>query len=483
MLLKSGAWVFASAGINQILRLLVVVILARLLTPEAFGIIAISQIIISLSQVVATFGIGSSLIKSEKLSPNIEGAALSIMLIISFFIVIILMGARNGLSELLNVPELIEIMPIILISFIASAAANPGRSLLVREMKYKLLAGIDIWSYVFGYMSVSVILALNGMSYMSLIYGILAQSFIQLACIFLYKPIKPNLALKNEAVASLFHFGGGVFLTEILSSISQKIDNIIVSIVFGVNTLGFYSRAFTLLDIVNNLFGKTFKIVLFSGASKAKRSNLESNNSSLFLSAYSFAALLILPFAILIYFLSGELISILLGPQWEPSVEILKILSIAVPLRLYYKVSGAFIMAEGRVYELAFKHLIFTFLIGGGAFLGSFYGIKGVAWGIVLALLIQNIQITRLAMICCEVKWLDLINKLFPYHISAFLSLVVVELLVGWERWGGEIIFVIITSFLFLLSYILILLFVFKGNIIYINNILKMKSRLDGSRM
>ena len=419
-MMRAGIWIFAGTGGKQLAHFAVVMILARLLTPEAFGIVAVAQVILSLSQVVVQFGIGAALIQSGDLTRNMERSALSLMLAIAAFISGLIFFSSNFLSHILNAPQLPEIMPVMLLTFLLSAASNPPRSLLMRDMRFRELAAIDVGSYVFAYALVAVTLAFLGYSYWAIIFASLAQAFVQTIAIFVARPLLPRLRMTTNDISPLLRFGGGLLLAQIMANVAQRGDNMIVSAVFGIQALGYYSRAYALMDLANSLLGSVFHTTLYTGFSKQRRDGEDkSSRKKSFIISHSFCCFLILPISCIMCIFSENIIAFLLGPQWDAAAPVLTVLALGMYFRLGYKVSSAFVLASGDVKTIVIQYATYAAVSLAMAYAGSFYSIVGVAMGITIALGFQFVFLTRAGIRSCDSSWLDLTRAIAPFFIAA----------------------------------------------------------------
>ena len=415
MMLRAGLWAFVGNGGHQFVNFALVIILARLLTPEAFGIVAAAQVIMSLSQVVVQFGLGATLVKTDVLTRNLERTAMTLMLGLALVMATAILLATPWLAQLMNLPELTEIMPVMLITFILSATTSPGMSLLMRDMRFKLMAGINLGTFALIYAVVAVTLALAGWSYWALILATLASTAAQAFVVWLVRPVWPTLAMRLKDVRALFGFGSGVFLANLTITLAQKIDNLIVSVTFGAAALGFYTRGFAMLEIVNRLFGSTFNAILFSGLSKLRRESVPlCERQRIFLMSQAFAAMLSLPLSLLVILLADELVALLLGNQWESIVPLMKVFALGSFLRLTYKATVPVIKSEGWIYSIVGLNTFYAILVSVFAYSVRTYGLIAISWAVLGALFIHSILIVTLALRLLEINWREYIRTIFP---------------------------------------------------------------------
>lgn len=418
MMMRAALWVFAGKLGSQVITLAIVMILARLLTPEDFGIVAASQVILILSQVVVRFGIGAYLIQAEALTPRIIGTAQTLMLAAALAISAVLFSFAAPIGTVINVPELVQIMPVMLASFILSAAINPSASLLSREMDFKFLARTEITSQAIGYGAVAVALAALGFGFWAIILGTFAQTVLRAVLVFRRMPVWPSLSMTLPEITPMLRFGGGVFLAQLMSNTAQRVDNLVVTATMGPTALGYYSRAYRLMEISNSLIGSVFREALFSGFSKKRREGQQTERDATFLTGHAFAAFLIVPITAVMWLLAEEIVFLLLGSHWEPTVPVLRILALGMFFRLGYKVSATFILSDGAVYRLALRNLVYAALVAIGTWIGSHWGITGVAWGVFAALSIHFVSMTTSALSSCGSNWSAYVSTVSPFLIA-----------------------------------------------------------------
>lgn len=412
-MLKAAMWAFVGVGGQQAMRLVVVLVLARLLTPEEFGIVAIAQTILSFAEVLQQMGLGSALVQTDRLSKKMERSALSAVLVTSLAICGAIFLFVDEFARWFQTPELPQIMPVLLLSFLLTALNGPSIMLLNREMRFRELAIWQLATYIVGYGAVAVTLAWLGFSYWSLIWATLVQTVLYFIAVHWLRPVWPTLRPDWGDLKLLFNFGGGMMLAQVLNKVARRGDNLVVAATLGSAPLGYYSRAYSLMDMANQLFGTVFYKVLFPAFSEKRRRGIGSGKrGETFVIVHFAVAAFMAPASALMSLLAPEVVLLLLGPQWDAAAPVLGVLGFAMYFRLAYKVSQAFVTAEGAVYRSAAVQAIYALMVLGGGWIGSFYGLVGVAVGVTIALLGQHIMLTGLAMSLCEVPARRLLGQL-----------------------------------------------------------------------
>ena len=455
-MLKAAMWAFLGVGGQQVMRLVVVLVLARLLTPEEFGIVAIAQTILSFAEVLQQMGLGSALIQTDKLSKRMERTAVTAVLATSLAICAVVYIFVGDLARLFQTPELPAIMPVLLASFVLTALNGPSIMLLNREMRFRELAIAQLATYIVGYGAVAVGLALLDFSYWALIWATLVQTVLFFIAAHWLRPVWPTLRPDRSDLKILLNFGGGMMLAQIFNNLARRGDNMVVAATLGSAPLGYYSRAYSLMDMANQLFGTVFYKVLFPAFSERRRLGADSDKrSETFLAAHFLVAVLIAPASALTVMLAPEIVFILLGTQWDAVVPVLQVLGFAMYFRLAYKISGAFVAAEGAVYRSAVVQALYALLVFLGAWIGVSYGLVGVAIGVTIALLIQHMLFCILALRICNGRLRDYMRVAAIPIVAGLLAAIPSSFLSNYLTYKAldQLIIALFTSVTYLLIY------------------------------
>lgn len=398
-MLRSLLWASVGVGGQQVLRLVVVLVLARILSPADFGIVAIAQTILSFADVLQQMGLGSALVQTDNLTKRLERSVTTAVLVSSAALAGVVWLLTPWFAVFFQTPELPRLMPWLLAAFMISSLNNPALMLLNREMRFRELAIAQLVTYLLGYGTVSVGLALAGFSYWSMVWGTLAQVTIFFLICHWLRPVWPTLRPNWQELKGIMGFGGGMLLSQFLNNLARRGDNMVVSATMGSAPLGLYSRAYSLMDMANQLFGTVFYRVFFPRFSEGRRKNQpREKRVEVFIISHFFIALFMVPISALISLCAPEIIWVLLGPQWSAAGPVLAILGGAMYFRLAYKVSGAFTAAEGAVYRYAIVQAVYAAIVFAGAWVGSRYGLIGIAWAVTFALLVHHIMQALLAL-------------------------------------------------------------------------------------
>jgi len=416
---RQTAWALLGVGGQQFVRLILLVVLARVLTPADFGVVAAAQIIFAIAETFGDFGIGVGLVQTKTLDMRTERSAMTIVLASSAIIAASIALGSGPLASFLGIAEVEAVLPWIALIFLLQGATGPSVQLLFREGRFRQVSLVQLASSALGQAAVSIALAFAGWGYWSLVAGMLANAAIQLAFCFWLRPVWPTLRPDWSRIRPIVHFGVGVLAAMLLSKIAMRADNWVAGRFLGAAALGFYSRAYSLMDMANQLPGVVMtRVMIPHFARHAHASERAALALRQFYLIHVAAAALTLPLSVATVLLAPEIIAILLGPGWEPAVPVLAILGAGIFFRLGYKVSGSVVLGYGRSWRAAFQAAIYAILVVGGSLFAYRYGLTGIAWAVFVALAWQFWAQTNIALESTGGTWLALGAATLPVIIA-----------------------------------------------------------------
>lgn len=401
-------WQAGGTAINVVLQLLVLAVLARLLGPTEFGLIASTMIVIALPGVFSESGINRFVVRAPRLTDRYVRTVFALAVWINLILALALIGLAPAIALFFRSDDLVPVLRTASPLFVLVGLSIVPRSLLEREFQFKSLARIRVLSYAVGYGLVGITLALLGLGVYSLVAANLALQLLSVILLLRKRPhprgLVPELPIAREVAAYTLGLGLGW----IANYLALQGDRIIVGRFLGPATLGFYSRAYRLMTAPANLFGKVVNTVLLPALSQIQ--DQPERLAPAFRRAVASTALIALPVSTILVVLGPEIVALMLGPKWTAVVPPLQILAAGAYFRVGYKISGTLAIATGAVYRLAWIQWVYATIVLSGAWLGSRHGMAGVALAVVAALLVQFVLLSRLGM------------RLAGLSIGAFLS-------------------------------------------------------------
>ncbi|WP_084544405.1 lipopolysaccharide biosynthesis protein [Chroogloeocystis siderophila] len=425
-------WVISGAGFQAILRLVVFIILARLLTPADFGIVNAASIVIGFSEIFSLLGVGPAIVQR----PNLEDSHLRTGFTVSVFFGLLMASFlwlfSPSLANFFQMEELTLVIRVLVLVFPLHSISVIAESLLQRELQFRWLTSINLASFIVGYGIVGVSLALASFGIWALVGATLSQAATNSLILLIIKPHPKLPQFDRAAFDDLIHFGGGFTIARIFNYIATQGDYLVVGRWLGAEALGLYGRAYQLMVLPANLLGQALDKVLFPAMAKVQEE--PKRLAIAYRRSITLIALIILPTSAALFALSPEIIHLLLGPAWTGAIIPFQILTIGMLFRTSYKVSDSLARAKGAVYKRAWIQGVYATLILAGAWLGHYWGISGVAIGVLIALSINFLLMAQLSLRLTFITWRDLFAAHIPASCFAVITYVSVWLIATFMR-------------------------------------------------
>ncbi|WP_185970884.1 lipopolysaccharide biosynthesis protein [Alkalicoccobacillus porphyridii] len=466
-------WVFFGNGIKTVSKLVFLIIMARLLFPEDFGLVASLGIIISLMEVINRAGIAPSLINIKELNKNHISTGFSLSLILGVLLYIFVYSLAPIFQNFLNAnEEFILAIRVMGVLFIINGISRVSDGMLQRNLNFKRINLIQIISMVIGYTLVGLILGFLGFGYWALIIAEMTKKTLNTILLFISYKHSLSVKIKRKEFKEILSYGGGFTLGTLIDYLANRGDEIIIARVLGTISLGYYTRAFQLMSVPVEILNQIFEKVLFPVMSKIKDN--PKKLADIYLKNISFIFLISLPFSLYLFLLSSEIIRAVLGPNWEEAIGVLKVLAIGMVFRSGYKVSESLANASGAVYKKAGRQAIFVTFIFIFGWIGHYWGLVGISSGILLAFILNFLIMQYLTITLVPLSFSDILKSILPSIILTFVS-------------GVPLYILTITLRNIDLNFILIVLITFTLYIILILSLIKIKPILflgyDGAKL
>jgi O-antigen/teichoic acid export membrane protein len=357
------------------------VALARLLLPEDFGIIGIALLATGFVNVVADLGLGPSLIQQRAISERHVRVCHTISMAMAVLMTLALVGTADFIASLFGDARVAPVLKALAIASLLKGFSITSGALLVRRLAFRTTVRIELVSSIIGYGGVAVAMAVAGYGYWSLVGGMLAQTAF--SGVLTYSAERHNLRplVASSEIRDLIGFSVGMSLTSTVNYFALRGDYFVVGRLMNATNLGFYSRAYTLMELPLVVFGSALNRVLFPAASRVQDDAERFRRA--YLTIFSLSTAVALPISLALVVLAPELIITLYGAAWAPTVPLLQILCLFGIFRMTYNTASTFLRARGQMYRLLVCTLLYgTLVVGGSWWAGSIGGLAGVAWAV-----------------------------------------------------------------------------------------------------
>lgn len=409
---NAAQWQMASSATKGILQFGVTILLARLLTPVDFGLVALAMVVVGFAEMVVDLGFGPALVQRDELTPRHVRASFTLSTLVGLAATLLLLLAAPVLALLLRNPAVTDVLRWMSGIFLFAGLAATARAVLQRALDFRGLFFVSLFGYGVGYAGVAVTLALLGFGVWSLVWGALAQSVVACAAALLLTRHSLVPLLSRAELKDLFDFGLGVMLNRVVVYVSFHGDNLVVGRWLGPAALGLYSRAFQLMLLPLTHLGSITWGVLFSAYSRLQgdRERL----SAAYLKGVQLTSLVVAPVMAGMVVAGPHLVVGLYGEQWIAATLPLQVLCAAGLFRAVFAMTGALTHATGAVYAELKRQAVYAALILGGGLAGTAWGLPGVALGVAGAIACNYAMMAQVGVSLSGCGWRGFFGAQLP---------------------------------------------------------------------
>ena len=428
--LFSGVFYTALAKYSGIIISLVVAgILARLLSPDDFGIVAIATVIISFFAIFTDMGLSPAIIQNKTLTQDDLTNIYSFTFWTGIAVALLFFIASWPISAYYDSPILRTLCQLLSINlFFASVNIVPG-ALFYKNKEFKFIA---IRSFVIQITAGTgaVIAALSGAGLYALLITPIVSSILIYIISFHRYPQHLRMTLGLSSIRKIFSYSVYQFLFNVICYFSRNLDKLLIGKHMGMSDLGYYEKSYRLMMLPLQNITQVVTPVMHPIFSDFQ------NDKGKLLSSYErivrFLAFIGLPLSVLLFFTAEEVTLIIFGDQWMPSVPVFRILSLSVGIQIILSSSGSIFQAAGDTRSLFVCGVFSSAFNVAGILLGIFHfgTLTAVASCIVVTFTINFIQCywQMYRVTFRQSAWPFIRQLISPLVISILIALVLIPM-------------------------------------------------------
>lgn len=300
------------------------ILLARLLSPEEFGLLGMVMVFIGISQGLVDVGFSSAIVQKQEVTDKQLSTVFYINLLLGVFLFLLFCMLAKPIALFYKIPLVENITYLASLLFIINGVGQVQKSLLTKELRYNVIAKISIAAVILSGI-LAIIISYKGGGVYALIIQQLSMALLSNLFFWFNSKWRPRLIFSLNAVKELFDYGIRLFFSSILHSAYLRLDAFIIGKVFSASTLGLYSRSLGFKSIVDILSTNGLQI-LFPVFSR-KQNELD-NIKSMFLLLYKTVGIFSLFLSSILWLIAIPLFLFLLGDDWVKAGEYFKIIMI-----------------------------------------------------------------------------------------------------------------------------------------------------------
>lgn len=415
---KGVIWSSVERFSTQGIQFIIMIIMARLLTPKDYGLVGMITIFLAVSQSLIDSGFSQALIRKQNRTDIDNSTVFYFNIVVSSILYIILFIAAPFVAKFYNQPDLTKIMRIICLGVIINSFAVVQRALFTINIDFKTQAKASL-SAAFLSGSVGIIMAYTGCGVWSLVTQQLLNLFINTLFLWLFSHWRPLIAFSWKSFHDLFSFGSKLLISGILDTLYKNIYPIVIGKLFSASNLGHYTRAQQFSEFPSQNINGIIRRVTYPILCEIQNDN--TRLSTIYRKFLRLSAYVIFPLMMGLSSLAKPFINFMLGPQWEFCGELLQIICFSMMWYPIHAINLNLLQVKGRS-DLFLRLEIIKKILGIGVLcITAPYGLIVMCYGQIFNSLIALGINTYYTGKLIKVGFLRQMHDLYPI---IFLSLV-----------------------------------------------------------
>jgi PST family polysaccharide transporter len=248
---RGASLMIATQFAKLFVQMVGIVVMARLLSPEDYGLLAMVIAIVGVGELIRDFGLSPAAIQARTLSDQQQSNLMWINSLIGVSLSVAAFFSSHAIADFYSNDRLVGICQAVAVTFLLNGISTQFRARMNRGLQFGRLAIVDLTSLVLG-LSAGVVSALVGLGYWALVIQLISSAFLSMMGSMLAANWLPGVPRTGAGMSPLLRYGGNLMATQMVGYASKNIDSVLVGYRFGASSLGIYDRAFQLLMLPLN---------------------------------------------------------------------------------------------------------------------------------------------------------------------------------------------------------------------------------------
>ena len=379
---RGGLMTLTAQATKFVLQTGSTIVLARLLAPSEFGLVAMVTAVTGFVAMFKDAGLSMATVQRDEITHAQVSTLFWINVALSLGAMAVVAALAPVIAWFYGEPRLVWITLVLAGSFVFGGLTVQHQALLRRQMRFRILATIDIVSMLAGVVT-AIVMAASGFGYWSLVGMAVAAAVTNCVQVWMASPWRPGLPRRRAGTRPMLAFGGTITLVALVAYLMSSLPSVLMGAVFGGHALGLYSRASALLLLPMTQVITATNAVMVPALSRmaGDRARLANAYRRLVVVVGAAAALLIPP----IIGASDWVVAVALGSQWTEAAGLLVALGALAFFEPLARVTHLLFLAQGRA-DLYLKWTLFSFVLVVAALpIGLCWGALGLVTSYVVA--------------------------------------------------------------------------------------------------
>ncbi len=370
------AWKGGGSLARQLLRIAVTVVLARLLSPHAYGLAAMAIVFATLVEILGDLALGAALVQRPQLSDVDRSTAFWTSIGGGAVFTVLGIAAAGPLASFYGTPAVRPLLIVMSFSFLITAAGATQAALLTRDLNFRGLELRLTGGAVAG-AAIAVVLAVRGAGAWALIAQQVAAALVATILVWRFSRWRPRFEFSLASLRDLGGFSGRVFGTRLLFYANRNADNVLIARFVGASALGAYTIAYNLMLLPSNQIAAPVQQVLYPAFSRLQHD--AKRVAAAWLAVNRLVGAITLPLLAGLAAVAPDFVSVVLGPKWHAAARVIQVLAWVGMLQSLQSLNSSILQARDRTHELLRYGIVVCSASLTAFVVGLHWGLVGVA--------------------------------------------------------------------------------------------------------
>ena len=419
--LTGTKWVALANVFKQVMQVLSLIIFARLLSPDDFGIFSILMIFVSFLIMFVDMGTAAALIHVKKPTQKLLSSIFFFNIFIGILLFLLLVLLSGNIAVFFEKPVLEELLKLIAINFIIMSFGIVQKAKFEKEIDLKNITLAESLAIFIG-IAAGIISAFYGLGVYSLIVQTLTTSFVTVALTWIISKWKPSLYFSFIEIQKIWKYTANLSTFNFVNYFSRNADNILIGKFLDTHALGVYSLAYSIMLYPLQNISRVLIRILFPAFSQIQDDNAKFKKA--YIRSIFYIALISFPIMVGLMVTADLFVAVVFGDKWESLAILLIILAPVGMMNSIGGTNGIIYMAKGNT-NLLLKVGIFSTIVTIVFFIGGiFFGVEGVAISFLLSNIILFYPIFKISWGQIDLSLSEGLRPILPIlAISSFMGL------------------------------------------------------------